>query len=29
MKDLAPKALTDLRATVVNWDIDAIVRAIG
>lgn len=28
-KDISPKALTDLKATVYNWDVDAIVRAIG
>jgi hypothetical protein len=28
-KDPTPKALSDLKASVVNWDIDAIVRAIG
>jgi hypothetical protein len=28
-KDPTPQALTDLKASVVNWDIDAIVRAIG
>jgi hypothetical protein len=28
-KDPMPKALTDLKATIVNWDIDAIVKAIG
>jgi hypothetical protein len=27
--DLAPQALTDLSASVYNWDIDAIVRAVG
>ena len=29
VKDIPPKALTDLQATVYNWDVDAIVRAIG
>jgi len=29
MRDTTPKALIDLRASVVNWDIDAIVKAIG
>lgn len=28
-KDITPKAVTDLKASVYNWDIDAIVRAIG
>lgn len=28
-KDPTPKALVDLNASVVNWDIDAIVKAIG
>jgi hypothetical protein len=28
-KDPTPHALTDLKASVVNWDIDAIVRLIG
>ena len=28
-KDTTPKALTDLQAPVYNWDVDAIVRAIG
>lgn len=28
-KDTAPAALTDLKAPVYDWDIDAIVRAIG
>jgi hypothetical protein len=28
-KNPTPKALTDLNAPVLNWDIDAIVRAIG
>lgn len=29
LKDITPKALTDLAASVVNWDIDSIVRLIG
>jgi hypothetical protein len=28
-KDTTPKALTDLKTSVYNWDIDAITRAIG
>jgi len=28
-RDTPPKALTDLRVPIYNWDIDAIVRAIG
>src|SRR5690606_2793576 len=28
-RDIAPKALASVKATVCNWDIDAIVRAIG
>ena len=28
-RDISPTALTDLRATVYNWDVDVIVRAIG
>lgn len=28
-RDIAPKALSDLKAKIYNWDIDAIVRAIG
>jgi hypothetical protein len=28
-KDPTPKALTDLSASVLNWDVDAIVKAIG
>jgi hypothetical protein len=28
-KDITPKALTDLTTSVHNWDIDAIVKAIG
>lgn len=29
IKDISPKAITDLKAAVYNWDIDTIVRAIG
>jgi hypothetical protein len=28
-KDTAPESLTDLNSSVYNWDIDAIVKAIG